>query len=254
MKIAVLCSACQTTEVLLSHLAEREGDTLRVFREPKLEATTILRHRIRRLGLLTTLGQLAFITVISHLLARAARERTKALLSVHRVCDAPKGIDIRDVPTVNDQVVADELAAFDPDIILVNGTRIIRRHILTSVAAPFVNIHVGITPQYRGVHGGYWALYSGDAGNFGSTIHIVDEGVDTGQVLAHVHTAPSLEDNFATYPLLQFLAAMPQLKVILDGLPGSVARVERGNSEVPSRQWYHPTLWQYVYGYLRGIS
>ena len=33
---------------------------------------------------------------------------------------------------------------------------------LQSVEAIFVNTHVGITPKYRGVHGGYWSLVKND--------------------------------------------------------------------------------------------
>ena len=45
---------------------------------------------------------------------------------------------------------------------VVNGTRILSRRMLESIDAVFLNMHVGITPKYRGVHGGYWALANGD--------------------------------------------------------------------------------------------
>ena len=255
MKIAVLCSNCQTTDILLSRLSERASDTVLVLREPKLPATTILRHRLRRLGMWTTLGQIAFMALVPPLLTSSARARTQILLSEHTTgARTPVGMNIRDVPQINDQAVVDALAAFRPDVVLVNGTRIIRARVLDSVEAAFVNVHAGITPQYRGVHGGYWALYSGDAANFGATIHLVDKGVDTGPVLAHVRTAPGAADNFTTYPLLQYLVALPRLEAILDGLPGSLARTVTYPADTPSKQWYHPTLLQYLRGYIRGIS
>ena len=41
-------------------------------------------------------------------------------------------------------------------------------------------MHAGITPQYRGVHGGYWAVVNNDPEHCGVTIHFVDKGIDTG--------------------------------------------------------------------------
>ncbi len=59
----------------------------------------------------------------------------------------------------------------------------LERATLAAIDAPFINYHAGINPKYRGQHPGYWALASDDAENAGVTIHLVDEGVDTGSVL-----------------------------------------------------------------------
>jgi folate-dependent phosphoribosylglycinamide formyltransferase PurN len=72
------------------------------------------------------------------------------------------------------------LKAINPDLVIVNGTRIISKKVLSSINSKFVNIHVGITPKYRGVHGTYWALVNNDVENSGVTVHFVDEGIDTG--------------------------------------------------------------------------
>jgi folate-dependent phosphoribosylglycinamide formyltransferase PurN len=67
------------------------------------------------------------------------------------------------------------LKAINPDLVIVNGTRIISKKVLSSINSKFVNIHVGITPKYRGVHGTYWALVNNDVENSGVTVHFVDE-------------------------------------------------------------------------------
>ena len=61
----------------------------------------------------------------------------------------------------------------------------------------------GITPLYRGVHGAYWALAEGRRDLCGVTVHRVDAGIDTGEVLAQVLIDPTPQDNFVTYPWLQ---------------------------------------------------
>ena len=97
-------------------------------------------------------------------------------------------------------------------MVLVVGTRIISRKVLSAVQAPFINYHDGITPKYRGIHGGYWASAQNDFANFGATVHLVDPGIDTGAVLYQVRPRPLGEDNYATFSYLQLAAALPLLE------------------------------------------
>jgi len=255
MRVAVLCSPCLTTNILLSYLTGWEDSELIVLREASLPSSSLIKHRLRKLGLVTVIGQVAFKIIVPRLQARRTRRRTAELLQAAEASEAlPDGLAIVDVETINSSGVKRRLQKFAPDVVIVNGTRIIRKKVLSAVDVPFINIHAGITPQYRGVHGGYWALYCNDAHNFGSTIHIVDPGVDTGDVLAHVRTKPGPEDNFSTYPLVQFLAALPQLKAILSEQSKMNMRSVGNPLETTSRQWYHPTLLQYFLGYWRGVK
>jgi methionyl-tRNA formyltransferase len=110
----------------------------------------------------------------------------------------------------------------------------------------FINTHVGITPKYRGVHGGYWALANNDMQHFGVTVHKIDAGIDTGEVLYQKVILPTSSDNFSTYPLLQTAEGIKLiLNVIEDfnfeGLRSTQSLVNE------SKLWYHPTLWGYLY-------
>ena len=94
------------------------------------------------------------------------------------------------------------------------------------------------------MNGGYWALATGDAENFGATVHLVDAGVDTGGVLHQVRGKPGRGDNIALYALR--LAAMSReicVKAVEDALEGRLAPV---TPEMPSKQWYHPTIGFYL--------
>lgn len=51
---------------------------------------------------------------------------------------------------------------------IVNGTSIISSKVLNAIGAIFINTDVGITPEYRRVHRGFWALRNGHKDNFGS--------------------------------------------------------------------------------------
>ncbi|HEX8349388.1 MAG TPA: formyl transferase, partial [Hymenobacter sp.] len=109
---------------------------------------------------------------------------------------------------------------------------------------PFLNTHAGITPLYRGVHGGYWALANNDAAHCGVSVHLVDAGIDTGGIIAQALIRPEPEDNFSTYPLLQVIAGMPLLKeAVRAALAGTIQL--RPAPEGTSRLWSHPTLAEY---------
>jgi len=46
-----------------------------------------------------------------------------------------------------------------------------------------INLHKGRVPEYRGTPPGFWELYDG-ASSAGVTVHLIDKGLDTGDILA----------------------------------------------------------------------
>jgi methionyl-tRNA formyltransferase len=227
---------------------------LAVIVERPLPRSQLLRRRIKRLGLPRVAGQLAFMAfqrlqqkVSNPRIAEIIRE---AGLDPGRESEMMPSETIR-VPSVNAPECIEHLQRLRPRAVLVVGTRIIAREVLRSIDAPFINYHAGITPKYRGVHGGYWATSEGDLGNFGVTVHLVDDGIDTGDVLYQARLAPIAKDNFSTYPYLQLVAALPLLqRAVGDAMAGAL-RAEK--VDLPSHLWSHPTLWHYIKtGWSRG--
>ena len=118
----------------------------------------------------------------------------------------------------------------------------------------FINIHTGITPKYRGMHGAYWALAYGDAENCGVTVHVVDAGIDTGPIIAQARVKPTRSYSYFTYHWAQLAAALPlAIKAIEDALSGTLA-THPTDYKSGSQLFYHPTLWTYVWiGIRRGV-
>ncbi|MBE1162294.1 formyl transferase [Dyella acidiphila] len=225
------------------HGLKDEFDIVAVVLEQKPSALKMLRYRARTLGILQTLGQLGFI-IYSRLLGRASHARIEQLLQKHELSDAPIPEQvITHIASANERGVAKRLQKLSPHAVVVNGTRILSKKLLASVEAPFINTHMGITPTYRGVHGGYWALASDDLAHCGVTVHLVDPGVDTGGVLYQALIKPEMEDNFATYPVLQLAEGVPLMRAALRDV--AAGRLTSRAGEGPSRQWYHPTLFGY---------
>jgi phosphoribosylglycinamide formyltransferase-1 len=243
-----------STWIVANALAHEHAD-LTVVVEGRESRAVFLRRRVRKLGLLTVAGQILF-QIWGIFATRRAAARVYEIMHSAGLDDTPMPPErYQRVTSANDPSVAFLIVTAEPDVVVVNGTRILSRTLLDTIRAipaPVLNTHAGITPAYRGVHGGYWARARGDTARCGVTIHLVDAGVDTGDVIAQMAIAPGVRDNFFTYPTLQMAAAMPLLlKGVREARSGQlVTRPAEGESG----QYYHPTLWGYVAtGLKRGI-
>lgn len=79
---------------------------------------------------------------------------------------------------------------------VVFGTGIIREPLVSSLR--MVNIHLGVSPYYRGSGTNFWAMYNGDFHLVGATIHYLDPGIDTGDIICHVTAEPEVRDTAHT--------------------------------------------------------
>jgi folate-dependent phosphoribosylglycinamide formyltransferase PurN len=250
-KLVLLGSDNPTTWIVYNHLI-REFGLFPAFIEQPQSRAQLLKNRIKKLGALAVTDQLAFILAIRPYITTRAQSRIKTIChDMGLEPTEPLSSSIQQIGSVNSETFRKRLANIKPDIIIVNGTRIIGKKTLSATKAIFINSHQGITPAYRGAHGAYWALYQNDSDNCGVTVHLVDEGIDTGNIIGKSKIKPTAEDSFATYPYLQTAAALPILtQAILSANDGKLATHPiSGNSEV----WYHPGFFQYIRGWLRGI-
>jgi folate-dependent phosphoribosylglycinamide formyltransferase PurN len=180
-------------------------------------------------------------------LRRRGRHRALDIAAQHALDLGPvPGAEL--VPSVNDPRTVALLREWAPAVVAVHGTRIIARPVLDAIDVPVLNVHAGITPRYRGVHGGYWALRDGRPDLAGSTVHLVDAGIDTGGVVAQAVIEPGARDTIATYPLLHLACALPllcaQVTSLVDGTEPQVVSPLPG-AERSQLRW-HPTAWDYL--------
>jgi len=67
------------------------------------------------------------------------------------------------------------------DIVVLGGARILRKEVIDMPTIGILNAHPGLLPQYRGLDAIEWAILNGD--DVGVTVHLVDEGIDTGPIV-----------------------------------------------------------------------
>jgi phosphoribosylglycinamide formyltransferase 1 len=246
MKVALLAGKGDSTWIVANALGEKVPLSMIVLEESVAPAKFI-RNRARRYGWISTAGQILFMIYLKLLRARSRARLEQLAADNNFKMGAPAGVEVIEVQSANDQRTIELLRQLAADVIVVNGTRILSARLLNSVNAVFINMHAGITPQYRGVHGGYWALACNDAANAGVTVHLVDAGIDTGDVLYQARIFPAADDNFATYPMLQLAAGMPLLiRAINELCAGQTRRCAAPNSS-SSGLFAHPTLWGYFW-------
>jgi folate-dependent phosphoribosylglycinamide formyltransferase PurN len=212
----------------------------------------IIANRVKKLGFIEVFGQLLFSLIMVKILNVLSRKRKNEIVkkfNLELTCIPEDKIVY--VGSVNSDLAREQINNCTSNIIVLSGTRIIGQKTLESVDKCLINIHAGITPKYRGVHGAYWALVNGDSELCGVTVHNVDRGVDTGAILAQELIEITEKDTFVTYPLLQFAVGVNLLRKILKDIFNE-GRLEYTNlltSE--SLQWYHPTIWRYIYVYAK---
>lgn len=92
----------------------------------------------------------------------------------------------------------ENISHYNPDLIVLAGfMKILPSSFVHTFAPRIINIHPSLLPSFPGAHAVRDALASG-AKETGTTIHIVDEGVDTGPILGQKSLAVLPSDDEAS--------------------------------------------------------
>ena len=127
-----------------------------------------------------------------------------------------------------------------------NGTRILSRRTIEAIPAPLLNIHCGITPYFRGSHGGYWAVVQGRPQLAGTTVHWIDPGVDTGPIIKQASLPLTPRDSFATYLYLHLAVGVPLVIATIREFLANELEVDYTTGDGESNIYCGPTLWGYL--------
>jgi folate-dependent phosphoribosylglycinamide formyltransferase PurN len=245
-RVVLLTGPGYSSDIVANYLASRVSDLVVVVENPQ-SRMELARRRARRVGWLSVFGQVLFVVLVLPVLRHLGARRRAAIFRAASV-DTTHRAPAHRVRSVNDNEAVALLTSLVPDVVVVHGTRIIAKRVLRSIPCPVVNIHAGITLRYRGVHGGYWALAEQHADWVGTTVHLVDPGIDTGGILAQTTFEVSGEDTIATYPDLHLVHGLPLLGAQLEKVMAGTELEPLQASIAPgSGFYYHPTIWGYFW-------
>jgi methionyl-tRNA formyltransferase len=151
-----------------------------------------------------------------------------------------KGIKILQPLNIRDITFLNELSNLRPDIIVVVAYgKILPKDILKLPPHGCINVHASLLPKYRGATPIQWAIINGEK-KTGITIMLMDEGLDTGDILFQEETEISDDDNAETLSKkLSELGAsllIETIKKIKDGSIKPVPQVERPTFAPPLKK------------------
>jgi hypothetical protein len=86
----------------------------------------------------------------------------------------------------NDAGEIEAMRALRPDVVLVFGTSMLKQPLIDAFPRRIINVHLGLSPYYRGAGTNFWPLVNGEPEYCGATVHFLDIGVDSGPIIAHV--------------------------------------------------------------------
>lgn len=152
----------------------------------------------------------------------------------------------RGVPVVEQRRLASDgcIAAIDslcPDVMVLVGADIVPAAVLRLARIGAVNAHYGLLPRYRGMNVTEWSIWHDDP--VGVSVHMVDPGIDTGDILLQETVAVDHGDTLESLRAKHQASAARLLVAAVRGLrQGSVARLPQRPAE--GKQYYrmHPEL------------
>ncbi|MDH3014542.1 phosphoribosylglycinamide formyltransferase [Gordonia alkanivorans] len=181
-------------------------------------------------------------SLLESLLARAAADDAPfavAAIVVDRVCRAQEIAHRNEIPLITcrvadhadraawDAALTEAVAAVDPGWVVTAGfMKILGPAFLERFGGRIVNSHPALLPAFPGAHGVPEALDYGVKVT-GATVHLVDEGVDTGPILAQQvvtvdddDTVDTLHERIKTVErvlLAEVVTALVTRGVVIDG-------------------------------------
>lgn len=155
---------------------------------PQKKPATLVRNQWRNLkrhGLHWIPYQLAEIVSLA-----AARLHTRPQQSLDRpgrmfssaALEAHPRIQVKRVAAINGAEACAFVKELAPDLGVALGAPILKPALFSLPRLGTINLHKGRLPNYRGMPPAFWELYNGE-GSVGCTVHRVDAGLDTGDIL-----------------------------------------------------------------------
>jgi len=163
-----------------------------------------------------------------------------------RVENSPAcGVRVVDAGTLNTEETLAFLRDCGAEAAVVYGTGLIKSPLLEAFSGRMLNMHLGLSPYYRGTATNFYPLLNGEPEYVGATIHLIDAGIDSGPIVHHARPEITAEDMPHTVGCKAILAGIEKLVQALDELAaGTLVAVPQWEVENPRlylRKDYHPS-------------
>ena len=96
---------------------------------------------------------------------------------------------------INNPHIVNQILRLNPDILLCYGSSLITSKLLNFFKERFINVHLGLSPYYRGAGTNVWPLINREPELVGATFMHIDEGIDTGNIFHQIRADVMLGDS-----------------------------------------------------------
>jgi len=119
--------------------------------------------------------------------------------------------------------------ALSSDMFVVFGASYIKSWLIDFlVDKKAINIHMGLSPYYRGSSCNFWAMYDGNPSYVGATVHMLSKGLDSGDMLFHCVPKFQDYDSQFDFTMRSVLVAQEELvQTVKDGRIFSMSSVQQ---------------------------
>jgi len=134
---------------------------------------------------------------------------------------------------LNTSETLDSFLAQDVDTVVVYGTNLIREPLISRWPGRMLNMHLGLSPYYRGTATNFYPLVNEEPQYVGATILLIDAGIDTGPIVRHARPDIVTGDMPHTIGCKAILAG-------IDAVKKSLSTLEREGKLTAEPQWKVP--------------
>ncbi|OGX38693.1 MAG: hypothetical protein A3D87_03420 [Omnitrophica WOR_2 bacterium RIFCSPHIGHO2_02_FULL_50_17] len=100
------------------------------------------------------------------------------------------------VKQINDEQVIRWIQQKNPQYVFLFGTGILNDKWLALYSDKIINLHLGLSPDYKGTATLFWPFANDDLRHLGVTIHIATGQVDAGAILGQIKPDIDIGDNY----------------------------------------------------------
>lgn len=143
------------------------------------------------------------------------------------------GIDVLYSKNINHTDFIDKMKLYNVDLFVsMSFNQIFKKEMINLPPLRTINCHAGKLPFYRGRNVLNWVLIN-DEKEFGITVHYIDEGIDTGDIILQRCFEITDKDNYST---LLAVAYSECASILYD----AIKKIQNGTAQRISQDWIDP--------------
>lgn len=129
--------------------------------------------------------------------------------------------------SINDAEYVDRIREMRPDIIVVMGTSLIKKDIMILPRLGVLNLHTGLSPYYRGGLSNFWPIINKEPQYCGVTVHALDLGVDSGDIVYNGLPVIDARDTFSSINCKAITLGVELMKRAIQDLQSGALRTKK---------------------------